>query len=580
MSHLDSASQNQTGPSSIRRPYRTMDRSSLLGLLLTGLLLCVLSLPNAWAAPPPPDSTVIGTDTTHLGVSWTPPSDTGPALRQLRQIHGAGANSLRLPAPSLTPELLTRADTLGLALFADLPVSYVSAPALDDSLQNVNADLSRLQRLAQRHPSLRYVGLAHGANTTAARACTTLSEWTRRIHKQSSLQTYYTTPFAVSVDRCNEAVDLTLVDVRGRPGAPEYWPEWTDSTQDVGFGAVGTWIDPDAAEGLRAPHSPERQARYLERVLTTLVDSLPSEPPVFVHRWQDRTPSLLSSRRYGLHTSSGASRPAAAVVEGIYTGAQRVFAFPNGSGRSTSPHGFVLLGWILIALLGGLYAQNPFARETAVRYFAGHGFYRDAVAKGRDINPIVNTTLLVTVAIAVGMIAALSARIIVAQPSTTFFLEALPPFLRSLLGRGLVHPSLTGLVAGAATIALLTAWMGALMLAVYPKTPVSLAQGLMLVVWPCWPALGGMLLALVAATVPPFSPGVLGLLLVGGSVVALLSVTARVVRDVWAVTDVSVGRAALLVLPSPPVVLGVALFSALKAYDLPVSLLWALAAHA
>jgi hypothetical protein len=494
-------------------------------------------------------------------------------------MHEVGVRALRLSKAPTNAPLLARADSLGLQLFVDLPVAYVSAPTLGDSLNTIRPLLNRLQQLALRHESIRYVGLAQGANTTNPATCETLQEWTRQIHEESSLRTYYVTPFAASADRCTDATDLTLLDTRGHQRPVAHWQKWTDDQRPVGFGALGTWVTPHAGAGLLVPHSADQQARYLERALTAVADSLASSPPIFVHRWQDQEPPLLNTRRYGLHTASGSPRPAASVLEGVYTGSQRVFAFPSGTAPSAAPHAFVVLGWGLLGLLGGLYARNPYVRETAIRYFAAHGFYRDALQEGRDMNPTVNVLLLLTVGVSVGMIATLCAHLITTQPSTVFVLEALPPSLRQPIASGLAQPLLSGAILGGVTFLLLSAWMIVLSLAAGPQTAFSVSQSLMLVVWPCWPALGGMLLALVAATTPPAPPDLLGLALLLGGIGTLLAVNIRILRDYRAVTQVSAAKTMALLIPSPLLLIVSAMAAIVLSYDLPLPLLWQLAAH-
>jgi hypothetical protein len=278
-----------------------------------------------------------------------------------------------------------------------------------------------------------------------------------------------------------------------------------------------------------------------------------------------------------LHDAAGTPRPAAEVLGGFYTDRQRVFAFPSGTAPSSTPVGSILLSWLLVALLAGLYARNPFVRQTIPRYFAAHGFYRDAVREGRDVGPIENLVLLGGVGIALGIVGTLTAQIAAPQPETALILEALPTDLRAAIATGFTHPSLTGLVVGTLTVLLLLVWNGLLVLTAQLEGSFSMAQGLMLITWPCWPALLGMLIALVAAIRPPVSTGLLGLILLFGGGGAILAVTIRVLRDYWIISGVSLPWVLLMLLPSPLVLtlLGLGLLDTV--YDLPVSLLWHLA---
>jgi hypothetical protein len=509
-----------------------------------------------------------------LGVVWSPPTASGPALRELDRIHALGATAVRLTSVP-TDTIFARTDSLGLTVFVDLPVSYVAAADLGRSLTRARSALDRIQRLARRHPSIAYVGLADHADTTVPAACTVLREWTARLHgAPTSLRTYYVTPFSASADRCADAVDLALLDTRARPAPTKRWTRWPTDSTAVGLGALGTWTHPDAGSGLRVPHSPERQARYLERSLSRLLDSVRTSPPVFVHRWQDRPDSALPVRRYGLHDPTGTRRPAADVTAGFYTNTQRVFAFPSGTAPSSTPYGLILLAWALVALLALLYAQSPFVRETAYRYFVAHGFYRDAIQTGRDVGPVVNTILLFVVATALGLVATVLLRVAAVQPAIGQVGAALPSSLGAVLAAGLTRPGLAGGVVGGVSAALLGTWTLGLVLAARSETPFSMGQGLMLVVWPCWPVLGGLIVALVAATRPPVSPTLVGGLLLGGTLVGAAAVTGRVLRDYRAVSGVPLPLLLALVLLSPLVVALLAGTALLVTYDLPLTLLW------
>jgi hypothetical protein len=519
---------------------------------------------------------VLPADSAALGVVWTPPEAPGPALQELNRIHALGATAVRLTSPPPADTIVVRADTLGLTLFVDLPVSYVAAGALSDSLRRASPVLDRLRALARRHRSLRYVGLARAANTTVPAACSTLAAWTDRLHAAPApLRTYYVTPFPAGADRCAEAVDRPLLDTRAWPRPVVRWSAWADEAPRTGIGALGTWTRPGAAPGLRVPHSPEQQARYLERSLSRLLDTLETPPSaVFVHRWRDRAGTVPPDRRYGLHDTAGTRRPAADVVAGFYSGTQRVFAFPAGTPPPPTPHGLLLLGWGLIALLAGLYAGRPFVRETALRYFAAHGFYRDAVREGRDVSAVLNALLLLAAAAALGLTATVLLRAGAPWPGTEHVLAALPSALRSPLAEAVAHPSVAGLVVGGAALAALGGWAGALVLGARANGSFSLGQGLMLVAWPCWPAFLGMVLALTIPSGPPGSPLVLGVLLVGGGLVTIVAVTVRILRDFWAVSAVAPSLLFPLTLASPLVLLLLAASILLIRHDLPVSLIW------
>lgn len=552
------------------------------------ITMCILLLPSAIAAQPSSqpsaelsqhDEGAVPSpfaDSVARGVVWHPPDAVGPALRELNRIRVAGATAVRLTAPPPTASLFTRADSLDLQLFLDIPISHVTASGLSDSLTAKRPLLTRIRTLSKRHSSIRYVGLARHANTTTPETCSVLRSWTTRLHRDSSdLRTYYVTPFRPSTDRCAGAVDLPLFDTRTWENPVARLNTTTRDSTQAGLGALGTWMAPNAGSGLRVPHSPERQARFLERSLSGLEeDSAKSQAPVFAYRWADRASTRLPNRHYGLHDASGGRRAAAEVVDGFYTGSQRVFAFPSGTAPPSSPHALILVGWGLLLLVAGLFAGRPFVRQTAYRYFVAHGFYRDAIREGRDVAPWLNVLLLGVCAAAAGLIATVGARLAASLPITEHLLAVLPPILSTPLAGGIVHPHLGGLAVGVVTLALFVAWTGILSLTARSISDFSLAQSLMLVVWPCWPVLPGMILALVAATSPPLSPVRLGGIVAAGSIVGSLYLTGRVLHDYRVVTGVSPGVAIALALPSPPILVGLTLSVIAVQKDLPVSLLW------
>lgn len=572
------------------RTFLLMSHRRLSVVLLLILLTCLSGVSPGAATANRPNASSVG-DTLHVpqppladstvrGVVWTPPDHPGPALRTLSHMAAAGVTAVRLTTLPPADTILGRADALDLQLYVDLPVSYVGATALRDSLAAAQTALTRLERLAGRYASLHAVGLAQHADTSVPAACSALHDWTDRLHSQApSLRTYYVTPFPAPQDQCADAVDRPLLDVRDRPAPAARWAAWTDTTAAAGIGALGTWVHTGAGSGLRVPHSPERQARHLETAFSALLtaDSSSAPPPVFVSRWSDAATPSLPFRHYGTRTTDGSPRPVADVLRGFYTDTQHVFAFPLGSAPPDTPIWALLLGWILLALLGSLYTQNLYVRQTLFRYFGAHGFYRDAIRRGREVGFTENAVLLSGIGVALSIIGTIVARITAHQPATGLVVEALPPVLQWPLATGLTHPLLAGGVVGVGAVALLVGWMLVLVGVAQRTGSFSLGQGLMLITWPCWPALLGMLVALVAATDPPLSTGLLGLVLLIGGGVTLLAITVRVLRNYWLVSDVPLPIVALLVVPSPAVVLLLTYVVLHTQYSLPLSLLWHLA---
>jgi hypothetical protein len=264
-------------------------------------------------------------------------------------------------------------------------------------------------------------------------------------------------------------------------------------------------------------------------------------------------------------------------VAGFFRGTQRVFAFPAGTAPSSSaPYGLVLLSWGLVALLAGLYGGSAYVRRTVVRYFGAHGFYRDAVQTGRDIGAGANGMLVGLIGGALGITATLSLQVAAPQPATAFVVEALSPPLQGPVAHALTHPVSGGLIAGGASLGLLLFWTAVLTGVARQWGAFSFEQALTLVVWPCWPALPGVVVALVAATRPPVSPGLLGGVLLFGGGLTLLAISLRVLRDYTAITDVPVALVPLLALPSPLFLLILMLVGLAARYDPPLALLYSL----
>ena len=549
-------------------------------ILLLGAVLSLPFTPQSLGEPLGAATSVdAAPDSIHLGVVWTPPRHPGPAVRSLRRIHAHGANAVRLTRIPTSDAVFAQADSLDLHLYVDLPISFVSATSLDTTLAEARPQLERILELADRHSSLKYVGLADHVDTTVPSACKTLSEWTTRVHDaQASLQTYYVTPFRAAADACDDAVDRPLIATHGQPHPVRRWRTWNQKRPGTGIGTLGTWMRPKAPSGLRSPHSIERQARYLEKAFSNLLSS-PSPTAVFVYRWNDRSPSTLPSRRYGLIDTSGAPRPAADVVRGFFTSEQRVFAFPDGQAPSSMPVPVIVFGWTVVLIVAGLYAASPFFRQTSVRYFRAHAFYLDAVRQGRDVRSLPNVALLFVVTGTVGTITTLGARMIDDHPPSEFLIAALPSRPGSHLAHALSSPYEAGLVAALVTLAALTLWMGLLTVSAGWKRIFSPSQALMLVVWPFWPVLFGGIVALVAAAESPIPRSVVAVLLCVGGVGTIVTATVRVLYDYRKVTKIPILIVLVLALASPLVLLGVAVGALLTQYEIPLQLLWHLMVH-
>ena len=516
--------------------------------------------PPATFAPPPEGRPL-------RGVTWHPPADRAQAVRELRRIKKAGVEAVRTPLIR-REALLHAADSLRLRLFQDLPAAYLSAGELEETLPRLRWELERALLVARGHPSARHFGLLSHGDTSEPGTCAVLRELAARVRATGPEETiaYYGTPF-VEADRCAGATSLTLLDALNRerpqallrrwrqarasgpadtttPASPEdSRPPRADSGA-VGVGALGTWVDP-SAEGLRAPHSPQSQARYFEKHLPLLfrdavqtpapgaarsrpaarpADSLgPAPAVVFAYRWRDaqggdagsdsaRTDGAGDSgavlqdpygRVYGLLTAGGQPRPALKVVRGLYTGRQTVFAFDAGTAPPERPPWLVLMGWGLVAVLGGAYAGASRFRGLVRRYFGSSSFYRDAVREKRAALGTGSLTLLAGVSLCAGLVVTV---FLLAVQETSPFLQMLrgasgwaQGWMRFLLAR----PWMAVLIVAAFYTGSLAMWAFLLSLASRRAQPLSPTQTLALVTWPRWPAFLLGAGAVVAVTLPP-----------------------------------------------------------------------------
>lgn len=548
------------------------------------LRLLLVGLVSAGAFGPPeracgqPATEARPPDTVDRGFVWTPPSEPGTALQALNRMREAGATAVRvttIPGDSV----VDRADALDLRLYVDLPVPPLSAAQARGAVDQLPPNLDQIRTLAERYPAVAFVGLGDIVDSTVPDVCAALARWTERVHSEApALQTYYVTSFRPAKDRCTESVDRVLLNLRASAAPMEHWNGWQSENQSVGIGALGTWVRPGTAPGLEVPHSPERQARYLERALRDLLTAnRPAPPALFVFRWQDASGALLPSRQYGLHKAEGTPRPAAAVVKGFYTGTQRVFAYPAGETPRTNHHVLLLIGWGLLAILGGIYTQSLFVRRTVVRYFTAHGFYRDALREGRDLHPGVNSLLLGVVVVAVGATSVLAARLAATRPVTERVVAALPADLASVVVRGIEQPALAGIAVATLTAVIVLVWMVALVGTARRWSRFSVAQGLLIVVWPSWPALAALPVALATTPDSIFTPSLLALYLLAGTLSSILYYTIRVLGDYRAVTNVPWPALLPLAGLSPLTILGVALLVLAARHDVSLLFLWDLA---
>ena len=354
------------------------------------------------------------------GVVWD--ADRAPNTNDLKLIGWLGVQAVRLPIVE-DQQLLAVADSLGLSLFQDLPVRYLSAPALMDSLESATAQLAAALERGRGHVSAGHYGLALYSDNSTDAACPYFAELARIAKASSDAKVYYVSPF-IERDQCAEVVDFVLLDLRHAQDPSSALAEWPHVVP-AGVGAFGTQVL-DEAFGLKDARSPQSQARYFETHLTALLNS--SAHSIFVYRWQD-TAALDVTAQWGLLDVHGHQRPVYSVVRGLYTGAQNVFAFRAGTPAKASTPWLVLLGWLAILGLALPYAASTPWRNLVHRFLTRHGFYLDSVKLGREFPGVGCVVFVLVQALITGCVLWLVVHAIYESPAADPILASLPPTL-------------------------------------------------------------------------------------------------------------------------------------------------------
>ncbi len=525
------------------------------------------------------------------GVVWDVPDVKVHAEADLAEMHRIGVEAVRV-AVIRDDDLLVHADTLGLMLYVDLPVSHVPSRRLNDTLAYASAVLDTVLGLARLHPSIRHIGLASFVDSSDSTACAYFQDLATQVrrHGPPGMQVYYVTRFVES-DRCAGVVDFVLADVRDVKDPIRPLRQWTVSAEGrssrLGLGALGKWVRADTLSGLRVPSSPEAQARYFEHHLPVLLsDTLSvSLPAVFVFRWRDvqRTaPSTARDlespyvQRYGLSTVQNIRRPAYEVIEGIYTGSRQTFAFSIGHHAPDGAPWTTLFGWGVIVLLGTFYALSPRFRHMVPRYFTAHFFYRDAVREGRDVLFGASTVLLISLGAAFGVTAAVLVGVLRETAPFVVAVWWLPTAFQGVVLTLLAQPWVLVILAGCTYALGIILWTIVLSLISQRRYPIAPGQALMLAVWPRWPLLVVMMGAIVVATSDVASSTV-AFALAGSWIVVSAVATVRTVIDFVLVTRVPPPLAVPSLILYPGVVVAVGMALLLFQYEPELRYLWHLA---
>lgn len=518
------------------------------------------------------------------GVVWQPPEDYTAAAADLRKIRETGFNAVRTGIVQ-DERLLDLADRLGLAVYQELPLRYLSSERLVDTLSFAQELLQNVVRRSARYASARDFGIARYADTTDSTSCEALRELVDagRRAAPSSARFYYTSIFARH-DACSDVVDYVLLDGRDHVAPARLIRTWYDVHETpAGLAGVGTWVRSSGPGGLRNERSPQQQARFLENRLTELVldRAAPGLTALFVYRWRDAEISLpLLSRAdpdpfratYGLHASQMNERPSYEVARGILTGSQTTFAFEAGEVTLRDWPWITILGWVALLLIALLYAFSPRLRQMVPRYFRAHGFYRDAIREGRDLLLGSSLIVLLALGLAAGVTVAVGVDILGEVMAFRILLSWLPEPFVFFLARATVEPWLFAFLIAAIYAGLILIWIILMMILSRTRYTLGPGQVLMLVVWPRWPLLVLMLAALALAGSPPPEDALLHVYILGGIaglwVLVTLHAIVRAVVDYTAIARVPPYVPILLFLLNPVVIsLTVAAFAWLQYRD-------------
>ncbi len=508
------------------------------------------------------------------GVVWNPPSNLLRAQAELLEIEAAGVEAVRTPLLN-EPALYTLADSLGLQFYQDLPFSYLSQSAVEDTLETALKLARDLLAWAEQHASVRDIGLARHVDTSARATCAFFEAIVTEARRLSRLPVrfYYETTF-IEDDQCAGSVDYVLIDGLNKTDLPAMVDRWKRSHPQapIGFGAVGTWVDAfdEDRDGYKLLNSPAYQARYLEHNLNQLLST--TNPvdlaSVFVYRWSDirlAYPSIAHNLKYpyrhpyGLKTNRGTSRASFHVVKGIYTGEQQVFAFPVGQEEQPGASWIILLGWLTVALLGFCFAYFPRFGPNVRRYFGAHGFYRSAVEEGRELLFGPTMLLLLIVMTSFGIAGAVILDTVRVTEAFSALVRWMPATPRTTLVALLSNQLIMTLVLASCFAVAITIWTSVLS-AITARSRRRLLPGqtFMLIVWPQWPVIIAMVAAIVISTLDKTYAPIWALAVFVLLTLALVLSIVRAYRDYAIITRPSVLRTTMVLLGNPFILIFIA----------------------
>ena len=478
---------------------------SYRALLLVGALL--------WCRPG------VAQTTPFKGVVWTVPPSTESALQDLADIRALGANAV-LTDLIWNDRLLVAADSLGLMLFQDLPIEYLHARGLSDTLA---ATLLLLNDAIQRgtgHESARHFGLARRSDTSSPVSCEYFSRLTQFAHRTPGIRTYYRSYFARD-DTCAQNVDAVLLETTAAHDPSQQLELWTSGTP-VGIGSFGQ-LATRGAVGLSDPASAESQARFLETHLRQLLSSDTDVYALFVNRYRDARGDFRGG--YGLIDASGRPRHAREVVRGFYSGEQDVFAFRSGQTPVDRGSWSLMAAWLAFAIFATTMSFSPRFSMLVIRSFTRQGYYVESLRNERGFLTGVAMISLVCQALLSGSMISLLVLTLQHEPLMSYLGALMPETARELYERSLAPGFLV--LTGVFFLHVTSVFVIAVALKLVGR--ISLGEALTVIVWPAWIT---VLLPILVLLIPSLEPAtasrlaIIALLCSGIPVLAALSTTA------------------------------------------------------
>lgn len=507
------------------------------------------------------------------GMVWTPPADSAQAQSEIQALADFGVEAVRTSTWPHTGVLAVMARE-GMELYFDLPIRFGTQSTYKGAWPDVQQTLARIARELAGQELALAVGLGIFPFSVSPSVCQELASWKSGIQAELPRAIVYFETAFPDEQACHDVVDLVLLDLRESREASQVGRAQALAATPVGIGSLGTHVIQDRM-GLRSPHSPEAQARFLETALTPLLED-PDLPVFFVLNWRD-TPSPRPDFRdtyadpyvpsYGLIDQNGQPRPAYHVVRQFFSQTFDVFAYPGGAPPAEPVPWHALLTLGLWLLLGSHYSGSVRFRNLLPRLFNAPGFYRANVREARDA--LAQTAFMLTLVIAVGngVFWSLVYENMREVLALTFVLDQLPgPFLHAFAFLQ-KHPVL--LVGCFAIVQAVLALIGALGISVFAGNRNGLypSQGLALIGLPrTWILL--LLLALLSIQGEAYTPEATMVIVLVWLGFGLLS-TLRTFLDVVSMTRISGGRLLFLVVFHPTFMIALLFIASYALYREP-----------